>query len=155
MPAGEGEATASEAAASESHLLGGFLPNHQECVMQLGKFLVGAVGGATAAVALGGLGTYLLSGTESTTHLDEYTTAQVDGHRALAANIVAGRTASKYHPLPWVGKDVSGVTCPTGLKAVAGASITCTGKTGGGKSVDIRVSVVKATSKSVTWKFER
>ncbi|MEU6375320.1 DUF4333 domain-containing protein [Streptomyces sp. NPDC046909] len=124
-------------------------------MMQLGKFLVGVVGGATAVVALGGLGTYLLSGTESTSQLDDYSTAQVDGHKALSATIVAGRTESKYHPLPWVGKDVSGVTCPTGLKAVAGASITCTGKTGGGKSVDIRVSVVKATSKSVTWKFDR
>ncbi|MFE6822244.1 DUF4333 domain-containing protein [Streptomyces sp. NPDC057690] len=123
--------------------------------MQLSKFLVGAVGGATAVVALGGLGTYLLSGTESTSQLDEYSTAQVGGHKALAANIVAGRTESKYHPLPWVGKDVSGVTCPTGLKAVAGTSVTCTGKTGDGKNVDIRVSVVKATSQSVTWKFER
>ncbi|MFF4501220.1 DUF4333 domain-containing protein [Streptomyces sp. NPDC001401] len=123
--------------------------------MQLSKFLVGAVGGATAVVALGGLGTYLLSGTESTSELDAYSTVKVDGHKALAARIVAGRTESKYHPLPWVGKKVSGVTCPTGLKAVAGASITCTGKTGGGRSVDIRVSVVKSTSDSVTWKFER
>lgn len=119
------------------------------------KFLVGAVGGATAVVALGGLGTYLLAGTESTSNLDEYSTAKVDGHRALAANIVAGRTESKYHPLPWVGDKLSGVTCPTGLKAVAGASVTCTGEKSDGKSVDIPVTVVKAAGDSVTWKFER
>lgn len=123
--------------------------------MQRSKFLVGLVGGATAMVALGGLGTYLLSGTESTTGLDKYTTVQVDGHKALAANIVAGRAENKYHPLPWVGKKVSQVTCPTGLKAVAGATITCTGKNSDGKSVTIPVSVVKATDSSVTWKFER
>ena len=123
--------------------------------MQRSKFLVGLVGGATAMVALGGLGTYLLSGTESTTGLDAYTTVKVDGHRALSPKIVAGRTEGKYHPLPWVGKKVSQVTCPTGLKAVAGATITCTGKNSDGKSVTIPVSVVKATDSSVTWKFER
>ncbi|MFF4249953.1 DUF4333 domain-containing protein [Streptomyces sp. NPDC001663] len=123
--------------------------------MQPSKFLVGAVGGATALVALGGLGTYLLSGTESTSELDRYSSVQVDGHKALSGKIVAGRAESKYHPLPWVGKKVSGVTCPTGLKAVAGATITCTGKSTDGRSVDIPVSVVKATGSSVTWKFER
>ncbi|MEU6252733.1 DUF4333 domain-containing protein [Streptomyces sp. NPDC047043] len=123
--------------------------------MQSSKFLVGAIGGATALVALGGLGTYLLSGTESTTELDQYSSVTVDGHKALSGNIVAGRAESKYHPLPWVGKKVSGVTCPTGLKAVAGATITCTGRSTDGRSVDIPVSVVKATGSSVTWKFER
>ncbi|WP_405866802.1 DUF4333 domain-containing protein [Streptomyces sp. NBC_00005] len=123
--------------------------------MQRSKFLVGAVGGVTAVVALGGLGTYLLSGTESTSELDKYSSVTVDGHKALSGKIVAGRAESKYHPLPWVGKKVSGVSCPTGLKAVAGASITCTGKTGEGKSVAIPVAVVKSTSGSVTWKFER
>ncbi|MFE1835645.1 DUF4333 domain-containing protein [Streptomyces sviceus] len=119
------------------------------------KFLVGVVGGVTAAVALGGLGTYLLSGTESTSSLDKYSTVSVDGHRALAANIVAGRTESKYHPLPWVGDKLSGVTCPTALKAVAGATITCTGKKNDGKTVEIPVRVTKADAKAVTWKFER
>ncbi|MEH0541714.1 DUF4333 domain-containing protein [Streptomyces sp. B21-105] len=123
--------------------------------MQRNKFLVGAVGGATAVVALGGIGTHLLSGTESTTGLDARTTVSVDGHRALAANIVAGRTESKYHPLPWVGDKVSGVTCPTGLKAVAGATLTCTGKKSDGKTVRIPVRVTKAGAKSVTWAFER
>jgi hypothetical protein len=119
------------------------------------KFLVGVVGGVTAVVALVGLGTHLLSGTESTTGLDEYTSASVDGHRALAANIVAGRTESKYHPLPWVGDKLSGVTCPGGLKAVAGATLTCTGKKSDGTTVEIPVRVTQADAKSVTWKFER
>jgi hypothetical protein len=123
--------------------------------MQRSKFLVGAVGGATAVVALGGLGTYLIAGTESTTGLDKMTTVSVDGHKALSAKIVAGRTESKYHPLPWIGEKVTGVTCPSGLKAVAGATLTCTGETENGKAVAIPVSVVKATASSVTWKFER
>ncbi|GGK63033.1 DUF4333 domain-containing protein [Streptomyces flaveus] len=119
------------------------------------KFLVGVIGGATAVVALGGVGTYLLSGTESTTSLDEYTVVTVDGHKALSPDIVAGRTQSKYNPLPWVGEKVTGVTCPTGLKAVTGTKVTCTAKDDAGKSVSIPVSVVKATDSSVTWKFER
>jgi hypothetical protein len=119
------------------------------------KFLTGVIGGATAVVALGGVGTYLLSGTESTTSLDEYTVVTVDGHKALSPDIVAGRTQNKYNPLPWVGEKVTGVTCPTGLKAVAGATLTCTAKDDAGKSVSIPVSVVKATDSSVTWKFER
>ena len=123
--------------------------------MQRSKFLVGVVGGATAVVALGGLGTCLLAGTESTSRLDEYSTTSVGGHKALAANVVAGRTESRYHPLPWVGDKVSGVSCPTGLKAVTGASITCTGKKGDGGTVRIPVRVTKADAKSVTWKFER
>ncbi|MFF4271880.1 DUF4333 domain-containing protein [Streptomyces sp. NPDC001536] len=123
--------------------------------MQRSKFLIGAIGGATAVVAVGGLGTYLLSGTESTTGLDSSSSATVDGHKALSAQIVAGRTQSKYHPLPWVGEKVTGVTCPTALKAVAGATVTCTGRTQGGTAIDIPVSVVKTTSDSVAWKFDR
>ncbi|MDX2548075.1 DUF4333 domain-containing protein [Streptomyces sp. WI04-05B] len=119
------------------------------------KALISVIGGATAAVALAGVGTHLLAGTESTTALDQSTAVTVDGRRALSADIVAGRAQSKFHPLPWVGTKVSQVSCPTGLKAVAGASITCTGRTGKGKDIDIPVTVVKATSTSVTWKFER
>ncbi|CAL9283778.1 DUF4333 domain-containing protein [Streptomyces olindensis] len=123
--------------------------------MQRSTFLIGAVGGATAVVALGGLGTYLLSGTESTSRLDGYSTVSVDGHKALSANIVAGRTQSKYHPLPWVGDKLSGVSCPTGLKAVTGAALTCTGKKSDGTTVEIPVRVTKAGAQSVTWTFER
>ena len=45
--------------------------------------------------------------------------------------------------------------CPTGLKAVRGATLTCTGKQDDGKAVDIPVTVVKATESSVTWTFQR
>ena len=119
------------------------------------KSLIGVIGGATAVVALGGVGTYLLSGTESTTALDDYSMVTVDGHKALSPDIVATRTQGKYNPLPWVGEKVTGVTCPTGLKAVAGVTLTCTAKDDAGKSVSIPVSVVKASDSSVTWKFER
>ncbi|MET9088828.1 DUF4333 domain-containing protein [Streptomyces sp. NPDC004237] len=123
--------------------------------MERSKFLAGVVGGATAVVALGGLGTYLLSGTESTSSLDRFSTASVDGHKVLAADIVAGRTESKYHPLPWVGDKLAGVTCPSGLKAVTGATLTCTGEKRDGGTVNIPVRVVKADAKRVTWTFER
>ncbi|MDX2682207.1 DUF4333 domain-containing protein [Streptomyces soliscabiei] len=119
------------------------------------KVLISLVGGATALVAVGGVGTHLIADTESTTSLDKSSTVQVGGHKALAGNVVAGRVEYRYHPLPWVGKKVSDVSCPTGLKAVAGARVTCTGKTDGGKSVDIPVTVVKATDSSVTWAFQR
>ncbi|NEA99292.1 DUF4333 domain-containing protein [Streptomyces sp. SID13726] len=119
------------------------------------KYLVSTVGGLAGAAVVFGLGTHFLAGTESTTALDTHSTASVGGHKALAAYVVEGRTESKYNPLPWVGVQVSDVTCPTGLKAVAGASVTCTGKKRDGGSVDIPVSVVKASDTSVTWKFDR
>lgn len=119
------------------------------------KTLVTAVGAVAGAAVVFGTGTYLLSGTESNTRLSEDTTVSVDGHRALSANIVEGRTQGKYHPLPWVGVKITDVSCPSGLKAVAGATLTCTGTKSGGGTVDIPVTVVKASHKSITWKFDR
>ncbi|MEU6256681.1 hypothetical protein [Streptomyces sp. NPDC047043] len=103
---------------------------------------------------IGGLGTRLASGTESTTELNRYDTVTVDGHRALAPNIVAGRTQSKYHPLPWVGVKVH-ESCPRGLKAVAGAGLVCTGRKNDGTTIDIPVTVINATDTHITWKFRR
>ena len=68
--------------------------------MQSSRFVIGVIGGAAAVVALGALGTHLLSGTESTTRLDKDSTVSVDGHKALSAAIVAGRAQSRYHPFP-------------------------------------------------------
>jgi hypothetical protein len=104
--------------------------------------------GAAAAV------TYALGGTRSTTALDAYSTVTVDGHKALAKNIVAGRIESRYHPLPWLGSRVTAVRCPTGLKAVKGAAVTCTAESGS-KRVTIPVRVLEADATAVTWKFER
>ena len=118
------------------------------------RFLLGVVGGAAAVLALGGIGTHLLSSTESTTALDAYDTVTVDGRTALAPNIVAGRTESLYHPLPWVGVKVH-VSCPEGLKAQAGATLTCTGRRTDGTTLDIPVTVVRVTDTHLTWKFER
>lgn len=112
-------------------------------------------GVAVAAVAVGGGAlTYAMSGTESTTGLDKFTTVTVDGHKALSGEIVAGRTESKYSPLPWIGDETSGMECPD-LKAVAGTKVTCTARDGGGKDISVPVTVVKADASSVTWKFER
>jgi hypothetical protein len=83
--------------------------------MQRKKFLVGLVGGATAVVALGAVGTHAIAGTQSTTGLDTYSTVTVDGHKALSGTIVAAPTESRYHPLPWVGTKVTDVACPNGL----------------------------------------
>ncbi|MCD7440441.1 DUF4333 domain-containing protein [Streptomyces lincolnensis] len=118
------------------------------------RFLAGVVAGAAAVLVLGGVGTRLASTTESTTRLDRFDTVMVDGHKALAPRIVAGRTESLYHPLPWVGTEVD-VSCPTGLKAVAGATLTCTGRKRGGATIDIPVTVISATDTRITWKFER
>ena len=118
------------------------------------KFLVGFVGGAAAVLVLGGLATQLISREESTTTLDAYDSVLVDGQKALAPDIVAGRTESLYHPLPWVGVKVH-VSCPEGLKAQAGATLTCTGRRTDGTTLDIPVTVVRVTDTHLTWKFER
>lgn len=109
---------------------------------------------AVAVLGAGTAATYAVSGTESTTGLDRYTTVTVDGHKALSGHIVAGRIGSKYQPLPWIGRDIGSVSCPSGLRAETGATLTCAAKAGG-KRVEIPVSVVKATDTSVTWKFRR
>jgi hypothetical protein len=121
--------------------------------MQRTHVLVGS-GTVAAVFAAGAILTYTLAGTESTTGLDDHTTVTVDGHRALDGDIVAGRTQSRYSPLPWVGTEVKDVRCPA-LKAVAGTSVTCTAKKGDGGRIEIPVRVVKADESSVTWKFER
>jgi hypothetical protein len=118
------------------------------------RFLIGLVGGAAVVLVVGGTATHLLSTTESTTRLDEYDTVTVDGHRALAPNVVAGRTQSLYHPLPWVGVKVQ-VSCPKGLEAVEGATLTCTGRRVDGTTIDIPVRVLEASQSRITWKFER
>ncbi|MFC4506906.1 MULTISPECIES: DUF4333 domain-containing protein [Streptomyces] len=118
------------------------------------RFLVGFAGGAAAVLAAFGVVTHFIARTESTTTLDRYDTVLVDGHRALAPNIVAGRTESLYHPLPWVGTDVR-VSCPTGLTAVEGTRITCTGRRTDGTTVDIPVRVVEVAGARLTWRFER
>lgn len=118
------------------------------------RYLVGVIAGAAAVFVLGGILTRAVSGTESTTELDEFDTVLVDGHKALAPNIVAGRTQSKYHPLPWVGVRVD-VSCPAGLKNIVGASVTCTGKRSDGTTVDIPVTVTRVAGARITWKFTR
>ncbi|MER5209919.1 hypothetical protein ABT063_04835 [Streptomyces sp. NPDC002838] len=60
-----------------------------------------------------------------------------------------------YHPLPWVGTSLRGLSCPTGLRAVAGATLTCHGTRGDGSLIDVPVRTVRATSGSITWMFER
>lgn len=115
------------------------------------RILVGVAGGAASMLALDALGTHLLSGTESTTELD---TVTLDGQKALSAEIVAGRIESRYYPLPWVGQQVR-VFCPAALKAVADATITCTGRRNNGTTVEIPVTVTKATESRLTWKFDR
>ncbi|MDX2527403.1 hypothetical protein [Streptomyces europaeiscabiei] len=112
-------------------------------------------GVAVTAVAVGGgVLTYAMSGTESTTGLDRFTTVTVDGHKALSGKIVAGRTSAKYSPLPWIGGGTSIVKCPD-LKAVPGTEVTCAAKDGDGRDLSIPVTVVEADASSVTWKFER
>ncbi|MEU3932486.1 hypothetical protein AB0E85_10655 [Streptomyces sp. NPDC029044] len=48
------------------------------------------------------------------------------------------------------GPKAVAVSCPTAPKAVAGAMITCTGRGGEERDVDIPVRVVRADSGSVT-----
>lgn len=118
------------------------------------RFLVGFAGGAAAVLALVGVTTPFVTRTESTTTLDRYDTVLVDGEKALAPDIVAGRVEGLYHPLPWVGTEVR-VGCPTGLMAVEHARITCTGRRGDGTTVDIPVRVVQVSGARLTWAFER
>ena len=71
-------------------------------------------------------------------------------------DLVATHIETWYHPLPWIGKEVDGVSCPD-LAAVKNTKITCTAKSGSTR-VTVPVSVVEVaggTAPRVTWKFGR
>ncbi|MFC9126130.1 DUF4333 domain-containing protein [Streptomyces sp. NPDC057099] len=129
--------------------------------MQRG-FLVGAVGGVTAVAAVGGLVTWQLASKDvQHTTIDTIPRTfyvKVDGHLAVERTILEARIDGWYHPLPWVGKDIHDVSCPAHLKAVAGATETCTARADGGRiSIPVRVIKVEGdpATPRVTWKFER
>ncbi|GGT93650.1 DUF4333 domain-containing protein [Streptomyces coeruleorubidus] len=129
--------------------------------MQRG-FLAGAVGGVLAMAAGGGVLTHLLAG-EDVQHttidtVPRHFYVKVDGHPAVERTILQARIESWYHPLPWVGEDIGEVSCPAHLKAVAGATETCTARAGGERvSIPVRVTGVEGdpATPRVTWKFER
>lgn len=111
---------------------------------------------AAVVVGVGAVVTATLGGTETTTGLDSGTTVTVDGTPALKSDIVAGRTQSRYHVLPWLGTAITGTTCPAGLKAEVGAAITCTAKEkDGGAEVKIPVTVTQVSGTALTWRFDR
>jgi hypothetical protein len=82
--------------------------------------------------------------------------AKVQDHPGLSGDLVATHIETWYHPLPWIGKEIDGVSCPD-LAAVKNTKITCTAKSGSTR-VTVPVSVVEVagdTAPRVTWKFER
>lgn len=119
------------------------------------KFAAVGAGAVLALVASGIVLTHAIGGTTSTTTLDQFSTVKVDGKPALSGSIVAGRIMSKYHPLPWVGSKLSDASCPTGLEARVGASITCTGSSASGARITIPVHVTAISGDAVTWSFDR
>ena len=119
------------------------------------RFVIGGIGGAVAAVVLWALGTHLIADPATTSALDGRSTVTVDGRRALAPDVVAHRTRDRYHPLPWVGTELSAVSCPAGLTARAGATLTCTGRKADGTAVRIPVRVLRVTDTDMTWVFDR
>ncbi|MFJ8464634.1 DUF4333 domain-containing protein [Streptomyces swartbergensis] len=144
-----------------SHFLCSTKTPNQEYEMQRG-FLVGAVGGVAAMAAVGGVLTHLLADKDvQYTKIDAFPRrlyVKVDGHPAVAKTILEARIQGWYHPLPWVGKDIDEVSCPAQLKAVAGATGTCTARAGGERvSIPVRVIRVEGdpATPRVTWKFER
>ncbi|MER5217107.1 hypothetical protein ABT063_42900 [Streptomyces sp. NPDC002838] len=82
--------------------------------------------------------------------------AEVQDQPGLSGDLVATHIETWYHPLPWIGKEIDGVSCPD-LAAVQNAKITCTAKSGS-TQVSVPVSVVEVAGDAaprVTWKFER
>ncbi|PKW11316.1 protein of unknown function [Streptomyces sp. 1222.5] len=119
------------------------------------RFVVGFLGAVLAAVVVWAVGTHLLADAATTSELDGHSTVTVDGRRALAPDVVANRTRDRFHPLPWVGTEISAVSCPAGLPARRGATLTCTGRKADGTTVRIPVRVTKVTATSMTWVFGR
>ncbi|MDQ0828593.1 hypothetical protein QFZ66_008125 [Streptomyces sp. B4I13] len=129
--------------------------------MQRG-FLLGAVGGAVAVAAVAGLVTWLCAAKDlQHTTVDPIAQdlyVRVDGHLAVADTVLEARIQGWYHPLPWIGREIHDVSCPSHLKAVAGAAETCTARSGG-ERIPIPVRVIDVggdpVKPRVTWKFYR
>ncbi|MDX3310965.1 DUF4333 domain-containing protein [Streptomyces sp. NPDC054884] len=129
--------------------------------MQRG-FLVGAVGGAVAVAAVAGVVTWLCAAKDV-----QHTTinprarglyVKVDDRLAVADTVLEARIQGWYHPLPWLGREIHDVSCPSHLKAVVSASETCTALSGGERiSIPVRVIDVEGdpAEPRVTWKFDR
>jgi hypothetical protein len=83
------------------------------------------------------------------------TTPLEDGQQAVPAQIVAGRTVSRFHALPWLGHRVVDATCAEDLPARVGAAITCDVEDAQGRTVEVAVRVTAATATAVTWEFQR
>ncbi|MGW2384674.1 hypothetical protein [Streptomyces sp. NPDC001658] len=132
--------------------------------MRHSGFVVGAVGGAIAVAAVGGVITHALASKDrqhtSVERIRGGLYVTVDGHPAVHRTIIESRIQGWYHPLPWVGRKIHDVSCPTHLKAVVGARETCTARSDDGR-IEIPVSVVevevegKPTEPTVHWTFER
>ncbi|MGW0824632.1 DUF4333 domain-containing protein [Streptomyces sp. NPDC002845] len=130
--------------------------------MRHSRFLVGAVGGAVTVAAVGGAITYPLAirnVQHTTISLSNPTLfTEVDGHPALRGPLLEARIEGWYHPLPWVGRNIHDVSCPTPLKAVVGTTGTCTARADGERvTIPIRVIEVEGdpAGPKVTWRFER
>jgi hypothetical protein len=130
--------------------------------MRNSRFLVGAVSGTAVVAAIGGVVTYLLAdkNVQHTTvdRIADKLYVKVDGHPAVHTITLEARIKGWYHPLPWVGRDIDDLSCPAHLKAVAGATGTCTARSDG-ERISIPVKVVEVGGSpeepAVTWKFER
>ncbi|MDX3798014.1 DUF4333 domain-containing protein [Streptomyces sp. AK04-3B] len=129
--------------------------------MQRG-FLVGAVGGVVTVAAVTGVVTWLCAA-KDLQHTTVDPVAQglyvkADGRLAVAHTILEARIQGWYHPLPWLGREIHDVSCPSHLKAVVGAAETCTARSDGGRiSIPVRVIDVEGdpARPRVTWKFDR
>jgi hypothetical protein len=124
--------------------------------MKAKVIVVGAVAVAVAGVVAG---TFALEGMnvqKNTADPAGGGYAKVQDHPGLSGDLVATHIETWYHPLPWIGKEIHGVSCPD-LAAVKNTKITCTAKSGSTR-VTVPVSVVEvagSTAPRVTWKFER
>jgi len=72
-----------------------------------------------------------------------------------AAAAVVGHRHREPGTVVFQGDGEVEVSCPTGLKAVSGTTITCTGRKNDGTIIDIPVTVISATDSRITWKFLR
>ncbi|MFI8893905.1 DUF4333 domain-containing protein [Streptomyces paradoxus] len=129
--------------------------------MQRG-YVVGSVCGVAVVAAVCGVLTWVF-GAKNVQHttiapLSGERSEKVDGHPAVESVVLEARIKGWYHPLPWVGRDIRGVSCPAPLRAVVGATGTCTARADDGQvSIPVRVIKVEGdpAKPRVTWKFER
>lgn len=113
--------------------------------------VAGAIGIGVGAVVLAGV---RLNDAEVVTVLSEADAASGDHPPELHGQTVEVELFRAYQPLLGFEAPLFEIDCPGPLKAVTGATLTCSGRTEDDRTVSISIRVVRVDEEALVWRYE-